>query len=259
MNEGLAYGEKAQAACRYIEGDDYPYIKSLAGMGSIDLWTGKIKKALECGKTLLRFGETHGNIRSLALGYLLSALSHLNAGEKSAAIEDSQQGLKLDADTLYLEFLRWGLGYAYVMQGRFQEAEVELQQVVSFSEKYGLENFGWSAASLLGMVVIARGQMAKGLKKINEIQDLLQKNGLQCFYVLNELLYGHFYTQLATRATPLSASLLIKNIGFILRHSLSAAQKAIAHYTKTINMCKESGNKAMSGMAHFLHLGTAVR
>jgi class 3 adenylate cyclase/tetratricopeptide (TPR) repeat protein len=244
IEEGFGYAEKGIEVSRQLQGDDYPYIKALGGYGFLLSSFGKNRKALECANKMLEFGETHGNLRSLALGYCIGAFCHFNNGEVSTSLNDCLQGLKLNVDRFYFEVLRFAIGYVYVLTGKFQEAETTLNEVVVHSKQYGLDKLEWTALALLGVVSISRGQMAQGFRIINEVNDKYLKNEANRDLMTNEYILGTVYSQMANPTGPFKISMLIKNLVFLLSHAPFAYRRGIAHYGMSVKIAKEYGFKS---------------
>jgi class 3 adenylate cyclase/tetratricopeptide (TPR) repeat protein len=254
VDEGLACADKAITASRLIEKGDYPYIKALGGKGFILSSAGKNRAALECGRELLEFGEVHGNLRSLALGYYMEAYYYLSSGEIEEALNECRQGLRHKCDPFYSEMLRYMFGLICVIAGRFEDAEESLNQVMLDGRQFGIETFEWMAAALLGMVFISKGQMLKGFRMMTESDNKLLNNGNKFCYIWTQYLLGILYSQLTAPAAPIKISMLAKNSRFILRHVPFATQKAIVHFNNCAAICLDCGFTSISGMVH-LELG----
>ncbi len=252
IEEGFSYAEKGIQASSQLEGDDYPYIKSLGGYGFLLSSSGKNTKALECANKMLEFGETHGNLRSLALGYCIRSFCYFNSGETSKALDDCQQGLKLNVDRFYFEVLQFGVGYINVLTGKLQEADTVLHEVVVHSKQYGLEKLEWPTSAFLGVILISKGQMAQGLRAINEVNGNYIKNEVNRDLATNEYIIGTVYSQMANPTGPVKISILIKNLVFLLSHAPFAYRRAIIHFNISARICKEHGFN--SGLA-MVYLG----
>jgi class 3 adenylate cyclase/tetratricopeptide (TPR) repeat protein len=254
IDKAMAYAEKAITVSRLIKGDDYPYIKALGGKGFLLSVTGKNRAALECGQKLIEFGELHGNLRSLALGYNMAAFYHWNTGETEEALKDCQQGLGLKVDPFYYEMIRYMIGTIYVTSGRFQEGEAYLKQVVINGRRFGAERFERMASAMLGVALISQGNMGKGFRILYEADCNFLKNGERFCYSLTQYLFGMLYSQVAVPASPIKVSLLIKNLGPILRLVPFATRKAVSHFSKCAEISRECGFGSYLGMA-YLELG----
>jgi tetratricopeptide (TPR) repeat protein len=193
-------------------------------------------------------------VRSQALGYWIIGLCYVNTGETDACSSECQKGLKLNADPFYLEMFRYSFGYACVYTGRLQEGEAALEHVVSYSHKYGLECLEWLAVIMLGVNFIIKGQMTKGFRMLSGLDSVFIANEARLTYAYSEFIRGIVYTQLAFPTAPVRLSLLVKNSGFIVRHMPFAARKAIAHYNKSAQICRDCGFNGTLGKV-YLELG----
>jgi class 3 adenylate cyclase len=246
--EGMAYGKRAIEASYHAKGNDYPYIKALGGMGFLAGYTGQIQKARECGWRLLEFGKKRGNVRSLTLGHWILGMCCGNNGEVEASLEECRLGIELNPDPFYLDMLIFSLGNICVSSGRFQEAEAALSQLRAHSQECGLEGIEWAAVSMLGLVYMAQGRMSEGLGMITGLNSILVANEVKMDHAFNEFCRGMAYSRLACPPAPVKLSLLIKNLGFLLRHAPFATRKAVFHYNQAIRICQDCGFKVWLGM-----------
>jgi class 3 adenylate cyclase len=250
IDEGLAYAEKAITVSRLIEGDNYPYIKALGGKGFLLSLAGKNRAALDCSQKLIGFGEAHGNLRSLALGHNMAAFYHWNTGETEEALKACHQGLQLKVDPFYFEMLRYMFGTICVTTGRFQEGEASLKQVLISGQRFGAERFQWMASAMLGIALISQGKMGKGFQLLCEADCNFLKNDERFCYCTTQYLFGMVYSQLAAPTFPVRVSLLIKNLGSILRHAPFATRKAVVHFSKCADISRECGFGSYLGMVY---------
>jgi tetratricopeptide (TPR) repeat protein len=253
IDEATKYGEKALMASRQVE-DAYPYIKSMGGMGYLFSLNGKTQKALECSQELLEFGQTHGNMRSLALGYYVSGMCCSGIGDLTAAIGDCQKGLDLNVDPIYNGMLKCCLGFSYFQYGRFQEAEAVLDELVEISLKFGGYIVGRPCKAFLGLVLISRGQMKKGLDMVDEFDRISREDYLEQHQIFSEFIQAMLYTNLAAPVDWKKIPLLLRNIGIILRRAPFATKKTIYHYQRCAAICQKSGNNSSLAMT-YLELG----
>ena len=258
LEEAINFGERAQEVARLLQSDQYLFFKSLDGMATTYFYRGESKKISEIGRTLLDYDRSRSNIRCVGMGHVHMGHSYLTAGNFSSAIECYQRAIEVSADPLYSQFPRFLLGISYVFNGQFLEAEDVLKAVESFSQNYGTEVYGTPAHSLLGVVLIAKGHMARGLKMIEDMgQSSLETERKYC-YATTEYMLGKVYFQLVEGAGPISLSTMAKNIGFLIKNVPFASKKAEAHFKKAIEVAKEIGAKGVLGQA-YLDLGLLHR
>jgi len=254
LDEALAYGERAQEISRCLESDQYLYIKSLGGLAYLYFYKGETNKCFKAGKALLEYGQSHANIRSLAMGNIGLAYGHYSIGNVNSAIESSKHAIQVRADPIYSQSARTLLGFFYFSNDQLQDAEDALQEVAAFSRDFGLEWLGTPAQSFLGILLIAKGQMNQGLSIVEDAQREFVENGRKWFLALSHYAMGKFYLQIVEGAAKVSLSVALKNIGFLVKNVPFAKQKAADNLKKTIGIAEEIGAKGLLGMA-YLDLG----
>jgi class 3 adenylate cyclase/tetratricopeptide (TPR) repeat protein len=248
--EGMAYGERAVDVSRHIDGNDYPLIKALGGMGFLASYTGKSRKAYEYATRLLELGRKRGNLRSQAIGHWIMAMCYMVAGDIDVSIEECHRGIALNPDPFYLQMLRFYLGNVYVFSGRLQDGEKTLEQVISYGQEHGCECMEWPAKSMLAMCFIARGKITKGFNMISSMDRIFINSKTKFSRAFNEYCYGMVYSRLACPTEPVKISFLMRNLGFILRHAPFATRKAVLHYNTAVQICRDCGFTGWLGMVY---------
>jgi tetratricopeptide (TPR) repeat protein len=211
-------------------------------------------RALDAGTALLDYGKKNSNIRSMVLGYYLIGFAHFNDQEFVSAIKACKNAAELAADPYYYQFSNLLLSVAYFQVGQVKEAEDTIRDVLSFTTEYGCENVGIPASANFGLLLMAKGQMSRGLKEVEEAIQVVAEKGSRSFQILYELNLGQVYLRIVDKSAPVSFSAMAKNIGFIIKNVPSAAKKAEDHLTKALEIAKEIGAKGVIGKA-YLYLG----
>jgi len=101
----------------------------------------------------------------------------------------------------------------------------------------------------LGAVLIAKGQMSLGLKRLKEGKQELLTSGNMLNYLECEYILGKVFSQVAEGAEPINLSKIAKNIGFIAKNVPFAGKKAEGHFKKVIEIAEEMGAKTIMGGA----------
>jgi class 3 adenylate cyclase/tetratricopeptide (TPR) repeat protein len=254
FDEAILYGKKAQEIYKHIPSDHYLFFKSLAGIGSAYARKGDTKRALEAGTALLDYGQRHSNIRSMVIGQAIIGISYFDDGNFPAAIETSKKAIQTAQDPFYAQIPRSILGLAYARNGQFQEAEATLIEVASYCQDFGCEVLGTHVHAALGLVFMAKGQMGKGLKMIEEALRACHENQRRYVYASIEHALGRAYLQIVDKSGTVNLTTMVKNFGFILKNVPSAAKKASGHFNRAIEVAKEIGAKGIEGKA-YLDLG----
>jgi predicted ATPase/class 3 adenylate cyclase len=254
FEEAVGYGERAISIAKTQTSYQYLYFKSLGGIGWASHLRGDKKQSKETGSALLDYGEKNSNIRSIVLGHYITAFAHYHDDEYEQAIEACRKATQLAADPYYYQFCNLLLGVLCFRIGQIHEAENTVREALQFAKDYGCENIGIPASANLGILIMAKGQMSRGLQMAEEAIQTMAEKGNRSFQITYELNIGQVYLLFVNRSAPLSISVLAKNIGFLLKNMPSAAKKAEDCFKKAIAVADEIGSNAVLGKA-CLNLG----
>ena len=254
LKEAIAFGQKGEEISKSIESDPYLFFKSIGGLGYAYWCSGEAKKTLEAGKIIRDYGERYSNIRSLAMGYWTMGWGYTVDGDFHRAIECLESGLRVSADPFYSGILRLVLGFSYVMDNQLNKAEIVLEELANYSQKFGVGQLGPPASIFMGVVLIAKGRMSQGLAMLLEAQQTCLENQRRGVYAFSEYAMAKVYSQIAEGAGPITLSTVAKNIGFLIKNVPFASKRAEEHFNRAIQVAKEIGAKGTMGMA-YLDLG----
>jgi tetratricopeptide (TPR) repeat protein len=258
LEEALSFGQRAQDISKSFGSDPYLYFKSLGGIGNTYSHSGETRKTLEAGKALLDYGERHSNIRSLVMGHMGMGLGYALRGDFPSAIESAEIGTRLAVDPFYSQFSRLLLGASYLLSNQLDKAETALEEVMTYSQKFGAGSIRIQACIFMGALLIAKGQMSQGLKLLEEGQRECLENQWRPYYARSEYVLGKVYSQIVEGSGPIRLSTMAKNIGFLIKNVPFASKKAEEHFNRAIEVAKEIGAKGTMGMA-YLDLGLLYR
>jgi tetratricopeptide (TPR) repeat protein len=247
MDQGIAFGQKAQEMARFFPADHYLYFKSLSGIGFNYYLKGEGTKVSEIGKDLLEYGRRHSNIRAMVVGHVCMGMSGGATGDFHMGIQSGQMGTKIALDRLYKYWPRTVAAINYTLIGQLAEAQEAFDEVSSYSHDYGCDALGVPSDTFLGAIYIAQGDMSRGLTMIGEIRDRCEESGAKYWLITAEFILGRIYKQIAEGAGPLSPAMIIKNIGFLIKNVPFAARKAENHFLKAIEVAQEIGAKGILG------------
>ncbi len=251
MDQGIAFGQKAQEMARYFPADQYLYFKSLTGL-ALNYWCKGIgKKAYEIGNILLEYGHQHSNIRCIVFGHTCVAMSGMASGNAKMAIQSAHTGAKIALDRFYKYWSSSWEGGGYTLAGQLPEAQEVLEEVSTYCHEYGCETISALTDQFLGAVYVAQGHMSQGLTMIEKERCRSEENGARNFIISAEFILGRIYKQIAEGAGPVSPGIVAKNIGFLLKNVPFAAKKAESHFQKAIDLAQEIGAKGILGQVTF--------
>jgi tetratricopeptide (TPR) repeat protein len=251
--EGIESGERAQKIAESFPSDQYLFFKSLGALCVIRLEKGETKKAFKDTRRLLEYGEKTSNNTSTVFGYCWSSWGYLFTGDLEAALKCGEKALEVALDPLYSEFPKFLIAYTHLLDGQLQEAEDLLRSLLNFCEPRAFGELSVSLYLILAPVLIAKGQMKRGLRMLEDAQRALIKNQRRRLYAMSEHILGYVYSQIATGPTP-AFSIMAKNIGFLVKNVPFAGKKAEEHLNKAIELFREIGANGKLG-AVYLDLG----
>jgi tetratricopeptide (TPR) repeat protein len=185
-------------------------------------------------------------------------LGHVTRGDFHSAIECLENGTRFSADPYYSQSLQAALGSTYLLTNQLDKAEAALEEVVTYSEKFGAGVIGTIASVFRGALFIAKGRMSQGMKLLAEGQRACLDNRRRGMYAFSEYVRAKVYSQIAEGSGPIGLSTMAKNMGFLIKNVPFARKKAEEHFTRAIQVAKEIGARGTMGMA-LLDLGLLHR
>ncbi len=254
LDEAIAHGAKAQEISATLASDPFMYFKSLFGIAHAHWLRGDAKAALEAGKALLEFGHARSNVRCIVLGHGGCVYGHMVSGDLSSAIKECEKAMETAQDPLYSHFPQALVCVLYLLSGRLEQAEVTAEVVLEDSHRFGSGYTGTIARTVLAVISVANGEMGQGMKDLDELSARCQENERRCFHATLEHIVGNIYSKIVQGEGDLSLSVILKNIGFLVRNVPFAAKKAERHFNKAIEVAEEIGAKGIAGQA-WLDLG----
>jgi len=251
--EGYSYWERAVSIAKTIESDTYLYFKSMGAIGHLNSFSGEKKQSFEIGNELLRYGEKYSNIRSQVVGHICIGHSYFADGDLGKAFSSYRKAVNVAEDPFYTQWPRAFVGLCCIMNDQINKAEEALNEVSSYLQNYGCEIFSPAVMPFVGIVLINKGEMSKGLKTIEEIQEYCREKNWGWGIALSEYVLGNLYYQIAYGEKP-AMSIVLKNLGFLAKNVPFASKKAENYFNKAIESAKEFGAKGILGQV-YLDLG----
>ena len=129
-----------------------------------------------------------------------------------------------------------------------------LQEVLNYSRSFGVKIIGTPANSIMGIVLVGKGNLKEGLRIYEEgRQSYIEKERRWC-YALSEYILGTIYFEISKGDRPKRFSFIARNLVFMVRNLPFLSKKSEYHLNKSIATAKEIGAKITLGMA-YLNLG----
>jgi class 3 adenylate cyclase/tetratricopeptide (TPR) repeat protein len=252
FRDSIDFGERAKEIAATLASEDYLFFNTVGGMGLSYYYSGDRRKALEIGQLLLRYGEKQESIRSQTLGHFVIGCSHLIAGDYDSAVKSLERSTQVSLDPWYSHFPSLLIGLSFFSLGQFQKAKEVLIKVREHSQLFGSTLIGTPARSLLAVIDITEGHLAKGLHTLEAIQKEHLSNDRKYIYAVGEYLIGKIYAQLGTAplGTGSQASFpVMRNLGFLLKNLPFARRKAEERFKKSLALAEEIGAHSVAGTA----------
>jgi len=255
FDKALACGRRAQEILEMMPSDRNLFRMTFSGMGLHHFFRGEEKKTAEYGRILLDHGEKHADVRCTGVGHLALGLGFQVAGDHDRAIECFKKAIQVSLDPFFQYTAKTMLGLSYVSTGRFHEAESVYEDVTKFTEEFGFDFLGSVAQAFMGIVMITKGDVARGINIVESIIRQFSENGGRWHYAVLNYMLGRVYSQIAQGGGgEKSFSFILKNIGFLIKTVPFAARKAEGYLHTAIDTAKEIGAKSVLGQA-YLDLG----
>jgi class 3 adenylate cyclase/tetratricopeptide (TPR) repeat protein len=255
FDEALAHGRRAQKISEMMPSDRTLFRITFFDIAVHHCLRGEGKGTAECGRVLLDYGEKHADVRATGMGHQVLGMGFQAAGDHDRAIECFKKAIQVSLDPYFQYSAKGMLSFSYVSTGRFHEAESVCEDVTKFAEEFGFEWVGSIAQGLMGIVLITKGDVARGIKIVESIIQQYLENGSRWKYAVANYMLGRVYSQMAQGGGgEKSLSFVLKNIGFLIKTFPYAARKGEGYLQTAIETAKEMGAKSVLGQA-YLDLG----
>jgi tetratricopeptide (TPR) repeat protein len=256
LDKAEYFSHKAKKICAALKNDHELYRICWSGIGYLHFCRGDQNKANRIGKDFITYSKQNSDIRCLTLGHLLVGLSNFIKGDLNLAISNYKNAIDVSVDPMFTLNVRLALGLAYVSNGQIVEAENALKEIIQLSKKnkYSYFTQTTSAKGLMGIISLAKGDLNKGKKIVEEILRIYRNKSSYYFISHFEYLLGKVYMQMLLREEPIKFSFILKNIGFLIRNVPFAKNRSERHFKNAIKLSREINAKFVLGQA-YLDLG----
>jgi class 3 adenylate cyclase/tetratricopeptide (TPR) repeat protein len=247
LEEAAHFEKRSRELIRFFPQDAFLYMLYLSGKAYTGWFTGNIKELFEGAKGMLDYGMEKSNTRLQMAGLITMGVHQFVKSDVESAIAHTLKVLEITEDPYHAQFARPLLGMYYVHTRQFDKAEHFLREVIRFSDDLGTEYLKTFANLFLGVALSARGEVKSGVRLIEDSAREFLRCQRNIFYCFAELILGSIYLEMVQGSGRKSLSLIVKNLGFILKTRPFAARKAEAHLQKAIQVSSETGAKWFLG------------
>lgn len=249
LDEALEHGRRAEEIAQDLEPDAKLFRFLYSALGLAHYFRGDRRSLDVVSESFLHYGEEHMDLRSILLGHVNRGCSFLVAGEYDLAAAAFEEGVNVSVDPMYSMYARLMLGVTHASAGRLEEAEKTLTEVVDFDREHGFDLLGTTARGMLSIVLLSKGQLAKGVEVAEEVLESYRTLGNRYRHALQEYMLGRVYLRLALREGDGGLGLMARNVGFLLKNLPHARTRAAEHLEASVGLAREIGAKGVLGQA----------
>ena len=116
LDQGIQYGIEAEKISQLYDLEPMNYFLPLGALGLIYLFKGDSEKLFEIAKNLVAYGESHSNLRSIAVGYIVNGYGNYANGDFARAAEFCKKAIECLDDPLFSEWSKVLLCMVYLVQ-----------------------------------------------------------------------------------------------------------------------------------------------
>lgn len=250
LDKAIEFGRKAQELDLYKTDPDFFRHVSFY-IGYTHYFRGDVKGSREIGNKIIEFAEKYSRLECLSDGYLCLTFADLVAGDFISAIEKVKKAYQFALDPLIKITSTTFLGMAYVSAGKYQEAQNTLEELTKVTDICHSATHGTVAKLYTGITKVINGSFKEGMRLIEDVTAEYQKSRLKYRYAICNHLLGQIYAQLAGGEGRTAFSIILKNIGFLIKTAPFAYRNAESYFFKAIETAEEIGANGVLGQAYF--------
>ena len=250
IDDSEVYTERAQDISRRHKDDPMLLTVTLRAAGYASYIRGEAGKTETFGKVLLDHGRRHFDIRSTTMGYFYVGQARQLSGDFPSAIESYQETIRISVEPLFSNIAKLVLGVCFIRVGRLQDAETILEEVLKFSKMSGTEIIGSGARGLKSVLLLAKGDLGRGLNLMEEALETFRANGSRFRIAMALTMIGNVYLQIVLKGGRKGVSFLMRNAGFLVRNFLYAEKKAEDYFCRGIEVAREIGTNNILAQAN---------
>ena len=220
-------------------GDVWLTAKAIHCLAVDSLAWGRPRESRQYCLQLIELSRETGDPRPRTLG--MWALGYLNAitGEYEEGVECADESLRSALSSLDRWCAQNPKGFALAMLGRTEEGLNVLGEARRQWETGGLRMTAAANEMLYGAALVLAGDMAGGVRIIEEAEGRVPGWGRQPFTrAFGHFFLGQIYLSMALGEKTPPLSVLLRNIGFLVRTMPFVAAKARRHLEASVAECR---------------------
>jgi class 3 adenylate cyclase/tetratricopeptide (TPR) repeat protein len=250
LDDSEGYAERAHDISQLYKDDSMLLTLALRAAGYTSYFRGEAGKTEMFGRVLLDQGRRHSDARSTTMGHFYVGQARQLAGDFPSAIESYQNSIRISVEPLFSHIAKLMLGRCFIQEGRFQEAENILDEALDFSEASGTEIIRSGAQGLMGVLLLAKGDLGRGLGIMERVLETFRANGSRFRIAMTLSMIGNVYLQIVLGRGRKGISFFMRNAGFLMKNLLHAEKRAENHFRRAIEVAREIGAKNILAQAN---------
>jgi tetratricopeptide (TPR) repeat protein len=249
LDEATLYEEHILALSKKFPSDHVIFGVSRGGLATLNLYKGISTQNFEMGRELIDYGQRLSDVRAVFIGHICCGYGYFAKGDFASAIESFKEAVEISVDPFYRQWASMWLGFSCLETLQVQEAEKAFMEVISFDEQYGSKPLGTGGRALLGPILVLKGELGRGLAMMEEAKSSWIKSERKFAVAHSDYNFGKIYSQLAGGGQNVTLSLVVKNIGFLIKNIPFATRKAESYFQSAIRQWNEIGAPGWVGRA----------
>ncbi len=232
-------GERAIEIGRRI-GDVWLTSKAILAMGNEASSWGRFHEVGRYDLLLFELSRETGDPRPRSMGLFRLAYRSVSERDYQQAVEYADEALSLSLSPIDRIYAQSAKAYAFVLSGRAAEAIEMLDELRRRSEEGHMRIVTFIAVDLpYGLALAMSGRLAKGVRYIESKARYYVGLGQPLAELWANYYLGEIYLQMALGTERPPLSVILRNLGFILRTAPFAARLARRHLEATEAQCRD--------------------
>jgi tetratricopeptide (TPR) repeat protein len=221
-------GERAYAAAKQT-GDNWLTTKTLGALSNEAALWGRPDRVRQFDQQLLELSERTNDPRVRSETLFRIAFSRAGSGDYEEAVQLADESLRISLCPMDRLFARHAKGLSLAAMGRAEDGYDVLASVRADMESGGLLQNGLMVEIPFGAAMVAKGDMARGIRHIVNSAKMYAQFGQPFATTFSHWMLGEIYGRMMIRDTKVTPWIIIKNIGFLLRTLPFVGWKAQRH------------------------------
>jgi class 3 adenylate cyclase len=220
--DSLLLAERLTVLIPRLEDARYVIIKSTSGLGFCCAALGMIVEARRHADDLFALADRTGSTRALAMAHGIRAALANIAGDWTTGTAEGRRGVDAATDPVYkatvmaaLQYNLAGVGDATGLRAALEESRAYM------SEALGIM---WEVSDAVCQIL--EGKPARGMRALEVLRDNAREHDVDWITLIADAYVGIMYARIATREVQATASVALRNPGFVVRHAVPARRKA---------------------------------